>query len=158
VYLFNAFDPNDPIWRQLGSPTLLAAADREYFASVLGQGAAAGGAYPHAVFMNVSRLNPAAPFPLKPGESAETTFVTGESAPVVAALRLQFKAPPNTATLAVRLNGTALSGGVARGEWLEFSLVAGALRSGANEVRVTLAAGAAPVVWTDLHGRVEAPR
>jgi len=159
VYLFNAFNPNDPIWRQLGSPTLLAAADREYFASVLGQGAAAGGAYPHAPFMQVSRLNPAVPFALKPGVSAETTVFTGESTPAAATLRLQFKTPmPAAAALAVQLNGTALSVGVAQGEWLEIPLSPGALRAGANTVRVTLAAGAAPVVWADLHARVQPPR
>ncbi len=41
VYLLNSFNPRDPIWRELGSPARLAAADQDYFASVLGVGAAA---------------------------------------------------------------------------------------------------------------------
>lgn len=154
VYLFNAFNPNDPIWRQLGSPALLAAADREYFASVLGQGAAAGGAYPHAPLMHVSRLNPAVPLLLKAGAAVETTLVTGESMPAAATLRLQFKAPPAAAALAVQLNGADLTGGAVKGDWLEIPLSAGALRAGANTIRVTLAAGAAPAAWTDLHAVV----
>lgn len=157
MYLFNAFNPNDPIWRQLGSPERLAAADREYFASVLGAGAAAGGAYPHGPLMQVSRLNPAAPFALKPGESAETSLVTGEDGSVgVATLCLQFKSAPAAAALAVQLNATPLTGGTVRGEWLEFVLPPGALRAGANAVRVSLAAGAAAATWTDLRATVRA--
>ena len=157
VYLFNAFNPRDPIWRQLGSPALLATADRDYFASVLGQGAAAGGAYPHVPLMRVPRLNPASPLALQPGGSEETTLFTGESTATPAFLRLQFKAPPTAAALSVRLNGTPLSGGQVKGDWLEYSLAAGSLREGANAVHVTLAADAAPAVWTDLHAVVRGP-
>jgi len=164
VYLFNSFNPTDPIWRELGAPALLAAADRDYFASVLGQGAAAGGAYPHAGFMKISRLNPAVPIPLKPGAAAETTFITGEAPPAIesatapaATLRLQFKTPPSPEAVTVSLNGTVLRGGTVRGEWIEFPVPTGQARAGANTVRLELAAGAAAAVWTDLHCTVRPP-
>ena len=77
MYLFNAFNPLDPIWRELGSPAQLASAAQDYFASMLGQGAAAGGAYPHVGFMRIPRLNPASPIGLKPGIVESVTVALG---------------------------------------------------------------------------------
>ncbi len=158
VYLFNAFNPHDPIWRELGSPAVLAGARQDYFASVLGQGAAAGGAYPHAGFMRIPRLNPASPIPVPPGETREVTLPLGAHAgrpPGAGRLRLQFGAPPEPGRLTVALNGAVLAGAAVAGNWLEFPLDAGAWRAGGNRVAVTLAAGAAPLAWTDAHGIVE---
>ncbi|WP_414660310.1 glycoside hydrolase family 10 protein [Horticoccus sp. 23ND18S-11] len=158
VYLFNAFNPKDPIWRELGSPALLAAADRDAFASVLGQGAAAGGAYPHAGFMTVPRLNPASPIALRPGAS-ETLPVNlggapGDPVAERVTLRLQFSAPPDPAAVAVSVGGVALQGGVVSERWLEFVLPPSATQTGRTTVQVTLAAGATAVSWTDLHHSV----
>jgi hypothetical protein len=157
MYLFNAFNPRDPIWRELGAPALLAAAERDYFASVLGQGAAAGGAYPHAGFMALPRLNPAVPIPLAPGGAAETTFLTGEGVGVAGAarapgatLRLRFKDPARPESLAATLNGKPLRDGRPAGEWLEFGVPAGLLLPGTNTVRLALAKEAPPAAWTDL--------
>jgi hypothetical protein len=165
VYLFNSFNPTDPIWRELGSPTLLASAERDYFASVLGQGAAAGGAYAHADFMRISRLNPAVPINVKPGEVAETAFITGEASSgagtaqqPAATLRLQFKRAPIAETVTVSLNGTVLSGAAPKGEWIELTVPPAGLRDGTNTVSLKLAAGASPVVWMDLHCVVRPPR
>lgn len=159
VYLFNAFNPKDPIWRELGSPALLAAADRDGFASVLGQGAAAGGAYPHAGFMTVPRLNPASPIALRPGatEMLPVNLGGASGAPLAArmTLRLQFSAPPDPAAMTVSVGGVALPGGVARERWLEFVLPPAAAQTGRTTVQVTLAAGAPALGWTDLHYSVQ---
>jgi hypothetical protein len=157
VYLFNAFDPKDPIWRELGSAEMLATADQDYFASMLGQGAAAGGAYPHAGFMRIPRLNPATPIALRPGVTETVTFqagalgksASGKTASVT--LRLQFNPPPATDSVAVRVNGDAANGASATGAWLEFALAPERLRQGTNEVSVTLKAGGAGIAWSDLH-------
>jgi hypothetical protein len=160
VYLFNAFDPSDPIWRELGSPALLAAADQDYFASILGQGAAAGGAYPHAGFMRIPRLNPATPLALRAGAMETVTFRTGafqtSSAGQTASvtLRLQFDRPPAADAVDVRVNGRRAGGANTNGVWLEFALAPEQLRPGTNEVSVTLPANAAPLSLTDLHCRV----
>jgi hypothetical protein len=134
VYLFNSFNPRDSIWRELGSPALLMAAERDYFASVLGQGAAAGGAYPQTTFI-----------------TGEAESAAGNGRAPAATLRLHFKRPPDPAKVTISLNGTVLSGGVVKGEWIEAPLLPGRLRPGGNAVRLELAAGAAPAVWTDLH-------
>jgi hypothetical protein len=157
VYLFNSFNPSDPIWRELGSPAVLRASDHDLFASVLGVGAAAGGAYPHAGFMQIPRLNPAAPIVLRPGAAEKVTFNAGDlrtqdasrGNPAVT-LRLQFKSAPAPQTIAVSVNGVLVRGATLNGQWLEFPVAAETLKLGANEVLVTLATGAA-ATWTDLH-------
>lgn len=162
VYLFNAFNPLDPIWRELGAPARLAASGQEYFASVLGQGAAAGGAYPHVGFMRIPRLNPANPIALRPGatESVTVPVGTGPNAGrrgVVPAgrLRLQFESPPAPEYLKVSVNGTALARGTVNGKWLEYDCAPGTLRPGASRVAVELAAGGTALSWTDLHCTVQ---
>lgn len=159
VYLFNAFNPLDPIWRELGSPARLASAGRDYFASLLGQGAAAGGAYPHVGFMRIPRLNPASPIALNPGTTGRVTLAIGAAARAVGPsgrLRFQFATAPDPAQLDVSVNGVALARGTASGTWLELDLAAGVLRSDANEITVALASGAPALSWTDLHCRLPA--
>lgn len=155
VYLFNSFDPTAPIWRELGDARVLAASEQDYFASVLGQGAAAGGTYPHAGFMRLPRLNPASVIEVRPGGAAEVTFSTGVrdigTAGLAVTLRLQFKGAPPAGGVDVSLNGVALSGVRPDGPWLEFSVPPPALRSGVNTVRVMLPPGSAAGTWTDLH-------
>jgi hypothetical protein len=158
VYLFNSFNPSDPIWRELGSPAILRASDHDLFASVLGVGAAAGGAYPHAGFMHIPRLNPATPIALQPGAAETVTFNAGDRRTqngargnAVVTLRLQFKSAPPPDAVAVSVNGVAVGGATLNGQWLEFPLALEILKTGANEVRVTLAAGAVAATWTDLH-------
>jgi len=162
VYLFNSFDPNDAIWRELGSPAQLAAKEQVYFASVLGQGAAAGGALPHADFMRIPRLNPASPLALKPGQSAETILSIGGDPggasggqPAKASLRLQFNRAPADGAVAVKVNGAAAPAGRSEGPWLEVELPAGLLRPGANAVAVSLASAAPVLAWTDLRCSVQ---
>ena len=77
VYLFNAFNPKAPVWSELGSPEKLVTLDHDYFASIRGEGRAAGGALPHRDYQNVPTLNPASPKRLRPGETAEVEFVSG---------------------------------------------------------------------------------
>jgi hypothetical protein len=157
VYLFNSFNPTDPIWRELGSRESLAAADKDYFGSILGQGAAAGGAYPHASFMKIPRLNSAIPIVVKSGTSETTTLYVGDDVSrdrpigLVVTLRLQFKnvSPPSSVTVAI--NGRELRSGRPQGDWIEFNVEPAAMKAGANEVRVTLAAQSDAVAWTDLH-------
>lgn len=164
VYLFNAFNPLDPIWRELGAPAQLAAAGQDYFASVLGQGAAAGGAYPHVGFMRIPRLNPATPIALRPG-TAESVAVSvgaaqhGSARGVVPAgrLRLQFASPPTPEHVKVTVNGSALARGTVSGTWLECDFAPGLLRPGTNVVALELGSGAAALSWTDLHCAVQPP-
>jgi hypothetical protein len=161
VYLFNAFNPNNPIWRELGAPAALATMNRDHFASVLGLGAAAGGAYPHAGCHNLPRLNPAQPLTVKPGESARTTFDIGPApaAGAVVVLRVRFKTAVPADAIALALNSQPLPAPEAKDAWLEFPVSPGALKSGVNEVQIALGPGAKTnaAVVTDLHCTVREP-
>jgi hypothetical protein len=157
VYLFNSFDPTSPLWRELGSRSVLAPLDRDYFASILGIGNAAGGALPHASFMRIPALNPAAPIALKPGEPTKSAFYAGNvmtsGSPhpgEVVRLRLQFAEPVPASDLTVHLHGKPLATGTTQGNWVEFDVPPSEFGWGRNEVTATLGEKAAPVSWTDL--------
>ncbi len=165
VYLFNSFNPNSPLWRELGSPEKLAGQDQDYFASVRGLGAAAGGAYPHMEFQRIPDLNPARPLTLKPGSSSQITFNVGddlaakapEAQPAVQ-LRLQFKEPVSPEGLAVTLNGAPLPAGKTKDNWLEFVVAAKDIKAGGNQVQITLPTKARAAALTDLHCAVRYPK
>lgn len=164
VYLFNSFNPKDPIWNELGSPAKLVTLDHDYFASIRGEGRAAGGALAHRDDQNVPTLNPASPKRIRPGDAAEVKFRSGsdfsetdaENTPRVT-LRLRFDGLASAEAIAVALNGAPLSSPQAAGEWLEFSVRPNRLRSGANVVRVARSDGSRPSTWTDLQCTVRWP-
>jgi hypothetical protein len=159
IYMFNAFDPQHPLWRELGSRERLAGLDKDYFASIRGVGAAAGGGLPHAAFLRVPTLNPASPIPIPVAGGAATWFEAGEesAAPADVQLLVQLKpvevTPAGTAPLpSVSLNGQPLAAGTAAADgWIRYPVPQGALRTGRNDVGISLPAGAAgSATWTDL--------
>jgi hypothetical protein len=158
VYLFNSFDPHNPIWREIGDRGLISTKDQDYFASVRGLAGAAGNAYPHRPFQNIPTLNPKAPVQVAPGKAATVPLRVGnaqlskiEPALIQTTLRLQFKALPVPDSASVFLNGKSLSAPKMNDRWMEFPLDPHAVRTGINEVRVETAADAAPLEWWDLH-------
>ncbi|MEX2577732.1 MAG: family 10 glycosylhydrolase [Verrucomicrobiales bacterium] len=158
VYLFNSFDPTSPLWRELGSPETLATMDQDYFASVRGLGAAAGGAYPHADFLRIPDLNPARPVAVEPGTPARVSFRVGDDYAAKAPadqptirLRLRFKAPVTADGVAVKLNGTALPAGEVEDDWLVLAVPPEQLKPGANQVEVSTTQSGPANALTDLH-------
>jgi len=162
VYLFNSFNPNSPLWRELGSPDKLASLDHDYFASIRGLGGAAGGTYPHASFVRIPVLNPAKPIDLKPGAAVEVTFNTGGGSAlkgeVSVTLRLQFKTPVPAEALTANFNGSSLTAETVKDNWLEFQVAPKDLKLGMNTVQLTLAPKAKSIAWTDLHCTVRFPK
>ncbi len=136
IYMFNYFKPQSTLWRELGTPATLAALDHDYFASILGLGAAAGGAYPHVGFIHVPSLNPARPISLKPGTPAAVTFDAVDetaSANATITLRLHFKTLLLADTLTVTLNGSPLASAKAQPDnWLEFAIPSTQFKPGSN--------------------------
>jgi len=158
VYVFNQFDPLNPIWKELGDPAALGKMDKDYFASVRGVSGVAGSALPHQAFIKVATLNPSSPLPLAPGQPAAVRFSVGEnvnangagSAPPQAALRLRLKDLRRPAEVTARINQVPLANGVLANEWLEFKLDPRSVRQGLNEVTVTPAPQDGGSL-TDLH-------
>jgi hypothetical protein len=155
VYLFNYFNPRSPLWRELGDATSLAKMDKDYFGSLRGVGAAAGGSLPLGPYQHLETLNPAKPNVLKPGQSTTARLHTGNDFEVPGAvalkLRLQFSTSPTPELIKVELNGQSLSSPKVTGEWLEFAPAPNQMHTGANQVTVVLGTTAPkPVKWTDL--------
>lgn len=162
LYLFNSFDPRSAIWTELSSPALLTTLDHDYFASVRGLGAAAGGTYPHVEFLQIPDLNPARPVALTPAEPARVTFNVGDdvaampSEPTVQ-LRLQFKTPISPQGVTVKLNGRELGEGRESESWLEFPITVRDLKTGSNEVQIELSGESTASALTDLHCTLRYP-
>jgi hypothetical protein len=154
VYLFNAFDPTSPLWRELGDPKLLAKMDKDYFASIRGVIGANGGNLPYQAYQKYENLNPANPKNLAPGKNATARIRLGENfretKPATLNLRLRFDAPPKTDAVRATVNGHPLKLEPAGKEWLEAKVQPAELREGNNEVEVALAENARKAKWTDL--------
>lgn len=153
IYLFNLFDPQRPVWRELGDPAVLAKLDRDYFASVRGVGLSAGGNFPHRDFQRVETFNPSDPRRIALGGAAAVRLRVGDDLGATPAatltLRLRFReTPPAAATVA--LNGRPLSDTHIAGEWMNFTVTSAELELGENEVTVSLPASAAPTDWLDV--------
>ena len=162
LYLFNSFNPKSAIWTELSSPELLTTLDHDYFASVRGLGAAAGGTYPHVKFLQIPDLNPARPVALTPGGSVEVSFNVGDDVSAMSAaptiqLRLQFKALASSEGLTVKLNGTELGEGSAKEQWLEFPVALQDLKTGSNTLQIQLSGESAANALTDLHCTLRYP-
>ncbi|TWU25260.1 hypothetical protein Pla52o_15580 [Novipirellula galeiformis] len=160
LYLFNSFNPHAAIWKELGDPATLAKQDHDYFASIRGVGAAAGGALPHRDYQPLATLNPKAPLSLSPDKSVTVSFYNGVEyqklnsvTPPQITLRLQFdkEAPEN---IRVALNEETLKASTSEAGWLEFPVQPGMLKLNENEVIVSLTDKDALVKWTDLQCRV----
>ncbi|MFI4875103.1 MAG: family 10 glycosylhydrolase [Blastopirellula sp. JB062] len=158
--LFNSFNPHAAIWRELGDTEALAKSDHDYFASIRGVGAAAGGALPHRDYQNVATLNPKAPLTITSGKSQIVSFYAGvdyqklktDVAPEITLL-LQFDGQPPSDTI-VKLNGATLKSSLAEEGSLACSVKPKQLKAGENRVVVSLPGKNASAKWTDLRCKV----
>jgi hypothetical protein len=155
VYLFNFFDPNSSLWRELGAPAVLKGLDRDYFVSLRGAGGTLS--LPHLPFLRLPILNPDTPVEIAPGKPIQVELYIGENLqeggqgqrPPRLTLRLRFDQLRQPETLTVRLNGGTLENASFPLPWAEFILSPGQLRPGTNLVEVASVQGAA-LKLTDL--------
>ncbi len=170
IYMFNAFDPHDPLWRELGDPALLATLDKDYFGSRLGKGYAAIKWFPTEDYQNIGVLNPDAPMELAVGEESTAAVYIGDDFAAVSAtptvtLSLQFRGLPEQATrdyVEVKFNGQPLGAGTMdKGGWLDYEkwisypVDPQLVKQGKNLITVQHTADSpAPALWTDLRVKV----
>ncbi len=157
IYLFNAFDPKHSMWKELGDAQLLANSPRDHFASVLGLGAAAGGALPHKNYMSLTQLNPAHPMAIQPGTSSSIAIHTGNqpSLNTKVVLRLHFKQVPSASAITIQWNGVSLkSEKTSEDGWITCSVAPADCKAGENEVKISVSPDASPVVWQDAHVQI----
>ena len=122
IYVFNLFDPKNPVWRELGDASGLKRTDKDYFVSVLGRGSVD---VPHDKFQNLPTLNPAQPLNLRPANPLTLPLIVGEDfqkedSRRKLSLRLQFKEPLPPEAVEVRFNTVPLKQPSAKTNWLEF--------------------------------------
>lgn len=161
VYLFNSFNPNNPIWRELGDMRTLAGLDKDYFGSIRGAASASGNSLPYASYVRTSQLNPGKILPLKAGIATASAFYANETGVAERAITLsvQTKVATDPTQIEAKLNGVALTRPrFEPNNWVSYALQAADLRSGRNEVELTLTKGAKPNAWTDLRCSVRASK
>ena len=169
VYLFNAFDPDSPLWRELGNREILAGLDKDYFPHgywrvLLGQDVR-----DMPRFIGV----PLPPFLERPvylrsGERHTVTMIIGDdlsgrsqgppSKPHVT-LSLGVSGLARVDALAVRLNDRAVPNGSVEANWVSYPVAAAMIRQGTNLVQVTNRDGSGgTVALRDVHIRITYPR
>ena len=147
VYLFNAFNPRSPLWRQLGEPKTLATMDKLYTTGARGVGVVSRWmANGERRFLKRSVLSPERPAALTPGKTTTIRLRVGEKVGTLAdkklspevKLRLRVKGLPSPRDLAVAANGTALAEGKGSGRYVDYAIRPTLVRKGENRFDVTL--------------------
>jgi len=150
IYMFNAFNPRSPLWRELGDPKTLDPLDKVYVVGV--RGARVINSWMEngeQRFLKRPVLSPERPISLKPGEPAGVELRVGEEvrkkgdlSPSVT-LRLRVKDLPDASALSVKLNGKPLTLAAKAPQWLESEVDPALVAKGVNRFEFTLAPGGA---------------
>lgn len=163
IYLFNYFDPEGVILREIGDPAALRARDKIYYAAIRNRDPAsylAGGRR----FQTVPILTPQNPVEIAAGETFTISLQAGEEAldaHLSAALHLRMlgKDAPS-----VTFNGTSLPAPRAADPWIVFPVTPALIKPGGNVVAVTVPPAKEPPPrddgWTAVYqgnGLPEAP-
>ncbi len=168
VYLYNYFNPESPILREMGEPSVLKGLDKTYFASVRGAGRIAGDGFPHEENICIPTLNPQHPEALYPGKPVTVDILVGEdflSQPDVKqkpriTLKLQFSGMESTVNqnggLRVGFNGSRVELGRIAGGWFNCKLDPVLMKKGINAVTVCAGPDSEEVaLWSDIQIAVQ---
>ena len=144
VYMFNFFNPNRPLWRELGDPKTMAGLDKVYTTSARGLGNLDFWYTGGDRFLNIDLVNPERTRTLAPGKPETIELRVGETltangAPDVT-LELRFKDLPDAAELSVRFNEADLTSGGPSDGVLEFAVDPGVVKRGVNVIQCVLEA------------------
>jgi hypothetical protein len=162
IYIFNYFNPNGAIWRELGDPESLQTKDKLYFVTVRNgspDGYLAGG----REYQHVPVLTPTNPWLVPQGEPVRVELPIGDD--LASAIQAGLK-PQVTCHLRllggrsvqVALNGHALADPTVADQWLDFPVQPERLAKGVN--RLALSAPLEPAAgdaWTTVYEGPELP-
>jgi len=127
VYMFNYFNPNSPLWREVGDPEGLQKLNKVYYVTVTGFGLVNDYLPGAERFYKLPTLSPERPETLKAGETLEVPLAVGENVlwgkpegivPDVTLSVHQVDKLATAADVSVTLNGQALGEGIANKGWL----------------------------------------
>jgi hypothetical protein len=145
LHVFNFFDPNAPLWCQIGAPEALADLDKLYFVSVRDgdpQSYLAKGRQ----YRTVPILGPSQPRLVTASQPLQFQIAIGDDLPAAECrgsrphVKLHVEAPAiqKAEQLHVRLNGTQLTSGVVTAGWVDYPVPPACVKRGANEVQIAV--------------------
>jgi len=149
VYMFNAFNPRSPLWRELGDPKTLAPLDKVYVVGARGvAGISRWMENGEERFLNRPKLSPERPVKLQPGKTETVDVRVGEDLAVGkdrlnVTAQVRVHALADAAGLSVKLNGKPLTGGKLSKGWVEYVVDPAQVKRGVNRFEITLAPGSA---------------
>ena len=145
LHLFNYFNPNAAMWKELGDPNALQVMDKLYFVNVRDDD-------PHRFlakgreYRTVPVVGPSHPRLVTAGESVTLGIEIGDD--ISAAQRRGYKAGvtlhlevpsvKNADQLHVKFNGIELAGGLLNAGWIDYSVPLTAAKQGTNKVEIVV--------------------
>ena len=143
LHVFNNFDPNAPIWKEIGDPEKLLTMDKLYFVNVRDgdphSWLAKGREYRTVPIFGPSHselVTASQPItlPVMVGDDIAAAISSG----LKPAVKLHLEAPAiqKAGQLRVKLNGTELTGGVLSNGWVDFLVPPASVKQGMNEVEI----------------------
>jgi hypothetical protein len=159
LHLFNHFDPNAEIWREIGDPETLLAMDKLYFVNVRDGD-------PHNFLANgreyrtVPVFGPSHPQLVSASEPVKLEIVIGDDIPETQRrghkpdIKLHLEAPgiQKVEQLRAKMNGTELTDGVLNDYWVDYPVPVASVRRGKNQVEIAAEPSALePGDWSILY-------
>ena len=142
IYMFNFFNPNSPLWLELGDVETLRGLDKVYCAGVRGYAGLDFWFEGGERFMHRSLLSPDWPRPLQPGQGESVEVVlgeeTGEGPESTVTLQVRFKALAKPGDVALKVNDKELDGGTRSETWIDYRVEPSVLRAGPNRFEIVL--------------------
>jgi hypothetical protein len=151
LHLFNFFDPQAPMWREIGDPGTLATKDRLYFVSVR-DGDPRSYLAKGREYRTLPVFGPSQPQLITASQPLKLEIVIGDDLaaaqrrgqhPTVK-LHVETPAVGKAEQLRVQLNGTELTHGVVTGGWADYSVPVACAKRGANAVEIAVKPAAFP--------------
>ena len=143
IHLFNHFNPNAPMWKEIGDPKALATMNKLYFVNNRDDDPRrflAGG----REYRTLPMMGPAHPrmitaglpvvLPIEIGDNFAEAGRRGFKAD--AKLHLEVPTIRRVGQLHVKLNGSELGGGVMKEGWVDYSLPLDCVKRGINQVEI----------------------
>jgi hypothetical protein len=143
LHLFNHFNPNDPMWKEIGDPVSLLVMDKLYFASVR-DGDPRSFLARGREYRNVPVVGPSNQRLVTASEPVTLEIEIGDDLAAAqrrgykpsVTLHLEMPSIKRVELLHVALNDTKLAGGLLSEGWIDFSVPASSLKQGTNEVNI----------------------
>ncbi len=152
LHLFNFFNPNAPMWQEIGDPDALQVMDKLYFVNVRDGDPRRFLAKGHE-YRNIPLLGPSHPKLVTSDEPVTLDLEIAEDIPAArhrgyqAKVMLHVEVPSinHVEQLHLTLNGTDLTGGVLNNGWIDYPVPLDAVKQGTNEVRIVVDPAGVPV-------------